>query len=48
VRLLASGALTRAVTITVAGASLAAIAAVEKAGGTVTTTVAAKTTPADA
>jgi len=48
VRLLASGALTRAITITVAGASLAAIAAVEKAGGTVTTTVAAKTTPADA
>jgi large subunit ribosomal protein L15 len=48
VRLLASGELTRAVTITVSGASLAAIAAVEKAGGTVTTTVAAKAAPAEA
>lgn len=35
VRLLAKGALTSAVTITVAGASKAAIAAVEKAGGKV-------------
>jgi large subunit ribosomal protein L15 len=40
VRLLASGEITRAVTITVSGASATAIAAVEKAGGTVTTTVA--------
>lgn len=39
VRLLAKGELTRAVTITVAGASAAAIAAVEKAGGSVNTTV---------
>jgi large subunit ribosomal protein L15 len=36
VRLLAKGALTSAVTITVAGASKSAIAAVEKAGGKVT------------
>ncbi len=42
VRLLASGEITRAVTITVSGASAAAVAAVEKAGGTVTTTVATK------
>ena len=40
VRLLAGGELTRAVTITVAGASAAAVAAVEQAGGSVTTTVA--------
>ena len=40
VRLLAGGELTRAITITVAGASAAAIAAVEQAGGSVTTTVA--------
>ncbi len=40
VRLLAKGEITRAITITVAGASAAAIAAVEKAGGAVTTTVA--------
>ena len=39
VRLLAMGELTQALTITVSGASVAAIAAVEKAGGTVTTTV---------
>ncbi len=39
VRLLAKGELTRAVRVTVSGASPAAIAAVEKAGGTVTTTV---------
>ena len=39
VRLLASGTLSHAVTITVAGASAAAIAAVEAAGGSVTTTV---------
>ena len=43
VRLLARGELTRAITITVSGASAAAVAAVERAGGTVTTTVAAKT-----
>ncbi len=46
VRLLASGELTQAITITVAGASAAAIAAVEKAGGKVTTTV-AKPAPAE-
>jgi large subunit ribosomal protein L15 len=40
VRLLAKGEITRAVTITVAGASAAAIEAVRKAGGSVTTTVA--------
>ena len=39
VRLLAAGEITRAVTITVSGASAAAIEAVQKAGGTVTTTV---------
>lgn len=42
VRLLANGAITRAVTITVAGASAAAVAAVQGAGGSVTTTVPAK------
>jgi large subunit ribosomal protein L15 len=41
VRLLATGELSRALTITVSGASAAAVAAVQKAGGTVTTTVAA-------
>jgi large subunit ribosomal protein L15 len=45
VRLLASGTLEQAVTITVAGASAAAIAAVEAAGGRVTTTVAKKAAP---
>ena len=40
VRLLANGEIKRAVTITVSGASAAAIAAVEQAGGSVTTTVA--------
>jgi large subunit ribosomal protein L15 len=45
VRLLANGEITRAVTITVSGASAAAIAAVEQAGGSVTTTVAAKAQP---
>ena len=39
VRLLADGTISRAVTITVSGASAAAKAAVEQAGGTVTTTV---------
>src|SRR5689334_16442028 len=41
VRLLAKGEITKAVRVTVSGASQAAIAAVEKAGGTVTTTAAA-------
>jgi large subunit ribosomal protein L15 len=40
VRLLAEGAISRAITITVSGASAAAIEAVQKAGGSVTTTVA--------
>lgn len=40
VRLLADGEISRAVNITVSGASATAIAAVEAAGGTVTTTVA--------
>ena len=40
IRLLASGELTLAVHVTVSGASAAAIAAVEAAGGSVTTTVA--------
>ncbi len=39
VRLLATGELTRAINVTVSGASAAAIAAVQAAGGTVTTTV---------
>jgi large subunit ribosomal protein L15 len=42
VRLLATGEIGQAVHITVSGASVAAIAAVQAAGGTVTTTVAAK------
>ncbi len=42
VRLLATGEITRAVKVTVSGASAAAVAAVEKAGGSVTMTVAAK------
>jgi large subunit ribosomal protein L15 len=40
VRLLAMGELAQAITITVSGASATAIAAVEKSGGSVTTTVA--------
>jgi large subunit ribosomal protein L15 len=40
VRLLAKGAITRALTIEVSGASAAAVAAVEQAGGTVKTLVA--------
>jgi len=40
VRLLADGEITRALTITVSGASAAAVEAVQKAGGSVTTTVA--------
>ncbi len=39
VRLLASGAVSQALTITVSGASAAAVAAIEAAGGKVTTTV---------
>jgi large subunit ribosomal protein L15 len=39
VRLLAKGEIKRAVTITVTGASAAAVAAIQAAGGTVTTTV---------
>ncbi len=46
IRLLARGEISRAITITVSGASAAAIAAVAKAGGSVTTTVAAKVSPA--
>ena len=46
VRLLAKGEITRAVTITVAGASAAAVAAIEAAGGTITlTAVKAEPTP---
>jgi large subunit ribosomal protein L15 len=45
VRLLADGAISQAITITVSGASAAAIEAVQKAGGSVTTTV-AKAEPA--
>jgi large subunit ribosomal protein L15 len=47
VRLLANGEISRAVTVTVSGASAAAIAAVQAAGGSVTTTV-AKAEPAQA
>ena len=39
VRLLGNGELTRAITITVSGASASARLAVEEAGGTITTTV---------
>ena len=42
VRLLANGEINQAVTITVSGASVTAIAAVQAAGGSVTTTVVAK------
>jgi large subunit ribosomal protein L15 len=48
VRLLADGKINRAITITVSGASATAKAAVEQAGGSVATTVAVKTAPADA
>jgi large subunit ribosomal protein L15 len=47
VRLLANGEISHAITITVSGASAAAIEAVRKAGGSVTTTV-AKAEPAAA
>lgn len=46
VRLLAEGEIGRAITITVSGASVAAKAAVEAAGGSVTTTVAVAEAPA--
>ncbi len=46
VRLLAMGEIGRAVNITVAGASAAAVAAVQAAGGSVTTTVARPEAPA--
>jgi len=46
VRLLANGELTQAITITVSGASATAVAAVEAAGGSVTTTVAKRTAAA--
>ena len=42
VRLLAKGSIAKAVTIEVSGASAAAVAAIEQAGGTVTTLVAKK------
>jgi large subunit ribosomal protein L15 len=45
IRLLAKGEITAALTITVAGASKAAVAAVEKAGGTVTITGPVAVTP---
>ncbi len=45
IRLLAEGTISRAITITVSGASATAIAAVEAAGGSVTTTVAKKVKP---
>ena len=48
IRLLAEGKITRAITITVSGASATAKAAVEEAGGSVTTTVAPKAAPAEA
>jgi large subunit ribosomal protein L15 len=48
VRLLASGELKAKVTIEVSGASAAAVAAVEKAGGTVTVTAKAEPTEATA
>jgi large subunit ribosomal protein L15 len=46
VRLLAKGGISRAVTITVSGASAAAIEAVQQAGGSVTTTIVRETTEA--
>jgi large subunit ribosomal protein L15 len=45
IRLLAKGEVTRALTIEISGASAAAIEAVEKAGGSVKTTVAKKAQP---
>ena len=48
IRLLGEGKISRSVTITVSGASATAKAAVEQAGGSVTTTVAPKAAPAEA
>ncbi len=48
IRLLAMGGISRPLTITVSGASATAIAAVEAAGGTVTTTVAKRAAAAPA
>ena len=48
IRLLADGTIGRAITVTVSGASASAKAAVEAAGGSVTTTVAPKAKPAEA
>ena len=48
VRLLAQGEISQAVTITVSGASASAIDAVQKAGGSVTTTVAKREPAAEA
>jgi large subunit ribosomal protein L15 len=48
IRLLGDGKIGRAITVTVSGASATAKAAVEQAGGSVTTTVAPKAAPADA
>jgi len=48
IRLLAEGTISRAITVTVSGASATAKAAVEAAGGSVTTTVAPKAAPAAA
>jgi large subunit ribosomal protein L15 len=45
VRLLAKGTITRAVTIEVSGASAAAVAAIEQAGGSITTLVAKAEAP---
>ena len=45
VRILGEGAITRAITITVSGASASARAAIEQAGGSLTTTVASKAAP---
>jgi large subunit ribosomal protein L15 len=48
IRLLGEGTISRSITITVSGASATARAAVEAAGGSVTTTVAPKAAPAAA
>jgi large subunit ribosomal protein L15 len=48
IRLLGDGKISRAITVTVSGASATAKAAVEQAGGSVTTTVAPKAAPAEA
>jgi len=47
VRLLAKGEITRGITVSVSGASAAAVQAVEKAGGTVTVTVAKRAASAE-